>query len=505
MSIMSYLQDYGIETRLLDCRELIHRHNTDDLVPIILTRIKDFRPDFIGISIVTAAFYNARRIVGCIRDRFPEITLIAGGAHPSVEPELTLEQIPGIDAVCIGPGEEVCLELAQGVRLDGIDGLMLRGSQEEYKKRPVETDIDKYPFPNYDLVETSFYTAMYYSRYWGCLSSSLSALTSRSCPYSCKFCASEWSRPFRYHSAEYVVELAKYLSRYDIHQIHFWDDTIAFDHDRLEAICQGFAESGLFAPHGRLRWSACMCAHQVKPELLRLMKTAGCYHVHMGIESGSDRILKAVTKRATVEMNRKACRYVQEAGLNLGITFMVGIPGETEQDIKATLQFVGEINGNTVLPIAYHPMPGSPLYQELQEKGIIDRNALDWNRTGDLLLRPDDSYCDVPAERLNHFFDQAQELSASNHRIFIHRDVAEEHKQMVRNVREYANVVVVDSAKDLLRTPWLQKLANWIAKIRIRLTWGWGIIRQNPGKLIRLPYWCVRTIHGKINSLLQHR
>jgi len=368
ISLGSYLYGKGYTVKIVDCRELIYKHKTNNYIPFLLEIVNDFRPEVVGINILTALFYEARRISFKLKSKFPDITLIVGGPHPSVEPLLTFKQNQYIDAICIGPGEEVCLDILSGKIITNIPGLMHREYIENFIYRSPEIDIDKFPFPNYDLVNKEYYTDFTLNTLTGWGFKGIATLTSRSCPYSCKFCASDWSKPFRYHSADYVISLAKYLSTYKIDAITFIDDTLAAIKERLNKICEGFIREKIFWPYSNLRWFAAIRANQADPDILKQMKDAGCFGVSVGIESGSDRMLKVLNKITTVEMNKRAYKYINEAGLYLGASFMLGIPGETYEDMCETIAFIKETNSNSKGLGIFRPLPGSPFYDEFIKK-----------------------------------------------------------------------------------------------------------------------------------------
>jgi len=168
LSIASYLNENKHRVDIVDCRELIASNKTSDYISLLQARVKHFHPDIIGINMLTANFNHVKAIADKVKSTYPHITIIAGGVHPSVEPELTFKQISSIDAICIGAGEEVCLDIANDKKLEDIDGLMVRGGS--FIKREPELNIDKYPFPNYNLVNKDYYT--HFSTLtltgWGC-------------------------------------------------------------------------------------------------------------------------------------------------------------------------------------------------------------------------------------------------------------------------------------------------------------------------------------------------
>ncbi len=434
ITIGSYLQAKGHDVKIIDCRELIVEHKTNEYIPLILKIVDEFKPDIIGINILTALFDEAKKISYALKTHSPNRIIIAGGPHPSVEPILTFQQNQYIDAICIGPGEEVCLDVLDGKKISGIQGLMHRDHVDKFERRAVNLDIDKYPFPNYDLANRNFYTDFSTSTITGWGYKGISSLTSRSCPYSCKFCASDWSKPVRFHSPEYVIEMVKYLSTYDIDSISFFDDTIALQKNRLYKICEGFIRSRLFWPHTRLRWTASMRVDQVDPYTLKLMKRAGCYSMAIGIESGSERMLKVINKKTTVEMNRQACAYVKEAGLHLAVSFMLGIPGETQREMNETVAFMQSVGCNFRGVGSFRPLPGSPFYYEFVNNNMLSKEHIDWSNLGDFSSAPKYLFCDVPREKFDEIFDKAYNIANGAMWTAVHEDILLKYPDEIKSI-----------------------------------------------------------------------
>lgn len=152
ISIISFLHSKGFHAELLDCYELAFQFHTLHVEPLVARAAARLRPLLTGLSVPTAAFRQARELARLIKEQYPTGILIAGGPHPSVEPELTLEQIPWLDAVCVGTGEDVCREIMDGVAPDRIPGLMVRGAEDRFIRRAPAKDLDAFPFPDFRLV-----------------------------------------------------------------------------------------------------------------------------------------------------------------------------------------------------------------------------------------------------------------------------------------------------------------------------------------------------------------
>jgi radical SAM superfamily enzyme YgiQ (UPF0313 family) len=190
----------------------------------------------------------------------------------------------------------------------------------------------------------------------------------------------------RHHSTDYVVEQVEHaVERYGVEGVHFEDDTLGGDRERLLALCEGLQRRGL---HRRVRWDGCLRADQADAELLAEMKSAGCIQVEFGFESGSDAALRRLAKGTTTELNRRAVRLAREAGLRLFADIMVGLPGETEEEFKATVGFLRWARPEVVSASRLCPLPGTPIYNQLPQEV---RDSIDWG---------DYSY-DQVAERVN--------------------------------------------------------------------------------------------------------
>lgn len=448
ITIGSYLDKCGHDVKILDGRFYLTKYQSEDYIEYLLKDIENFHPDIIGINILTALFYNAEYISREIKNRFPSVMIVAGGVHPSVEPTLTFKQNQYIDAICIGPGEEVSLDMLSASDMGNINGLMLRSSVDKYVKRDVVMDIDKYPFPNYNLInDVNYYTdfTIAHLANWGY--KAIGELTSRSCPYSCKFCASDWSKPCRHHSADYVVGLARHLSMLDVEVIEFLDDTIAMNPSRLMNICNGFIESHLFYPYTQLRWRCTLRANEASPSMLKLMKQAGCLLVGIGMETGSDKMLQLINKKTTVDMNMQAYNNIRDAGLFVGASFMVGIYGETENDIKETVKCIGNMKYASVGVGVFRPLPGSPFYYELIGKGIIEKEKLDWSDLGNFSVMSKESLCSIPKGKLGRLFDDVFNIANANAWISIHEDSFNKRINLIREIAKSVTVKIVRGDK----------------------------------------------------------
>jgi radical SAM superfamily enzyme YgiQ (UPF0313 family) len=212
--------------------------------------------------------------------------------------------------------------------------------------------------------------------------------------------------------------------------ISFFDDTIGLRSERLIKICEGFIKEKIFYPYTHLRWVGELRANQVTPELLKLMKEAGCFSIAMGIESGSDRMLQVINKKTTVDMNRRACRYVKEAGLHLGISFMMGIPTETEADMRKTIDFMKEVNCNYMGIGNFRPLPGSQFFNEL----VKDKENTDWVNIGNFMTPPKYKFYNCEDKAFDRLYDEAYNLAYGRQWLTIHIDAMNKYPALVKEI-----------------------------------------------------------------------
>lgn len=355
--------------------------------------IADFRPDLVGLSTVTAAMAETRGIAALAKELCgPQTIIVAGGPHPSALPARTLEDCPTLDAAAVGEGERTLVELADHGLRAGIPGLAIRMDGRILPSAaPAEPihDLDSLPEPPYDLLDMAFYTR--HSRYlirWLDIAAT-NVRTSRGCTNRCRFCGGHLvgGVGVRTHSLERVVDqVERLVGQWALEGIHFEDDTIGADRDRLLRLCEMLRRRGL---DKRVKWDCCLRVDQADAELLRAMRAAGCIQVEYGFEAGSDESLRGLGKGATVEQNRQAVERTREAGLRVFADIMVGLPGQTREDFRKTVQFLRWVRPEVISAVRLYPLPGTAVFDQLPESV---RASLRWE---------DFAYFDLPEVPFN--------------------------------------------------------------------------------------------------------
>ncbi|MGO8705271.1 MAG: B12-binding domain-containing radical SAM protein [Candidatus Brocadiia bacterium] len=381
-AMAAVLKRAGHEVRVLVREEQLTRLRFDWAAGEAETArlLAEFRPGMVGFSLLTPFVQEAETLARMAKDLCgPETVTVAGGPHPTALPEATLEECPHVDLAAAGEGEATLLELAGENAGDSVHGLVRRGPGGVVRTpaRPVERDLDSLPPPAWELFDMKFHTAR--DRWmirWLPLRA-INIRTSRGCTNRCSFCAGPLvSGPgVRLHSPGYILEQVERAVRdYGVEAVHFEDDTMGADRPRLLELCEQIRRRGL---ERRIRWDGCLRVDQAEPELLAAMKSAGCIQVEYGFESGSDGALRRMGKNATTEMNRRAVELTRAARLRIFANIMVGLPGETEEELKATERFVLWMKPDALCAGQLMPLPGSLIYDRLPES--VRRN-IGWGR-----------------------------------------------------------------------------------------------------------------------------
>lgn len=327
--------------------------------------INDFKPIVVGITMPTAKYAMAVKIANYIKNEFPHITIVAGGPHPTILPLETLQE-PSFDVAVKKEGEFTFLELVNAIErketLGTIAGIAFKrdGALYENPDREYIQDLDSLPFPAWDC---TYQSAKHAPDSFGTL------FTSRGCPYQCIYCASNkiWSRKTRFMSVERVVAELKYTSQhFGAFNFRFADDTFTLDKKRVTEICEKIKHAGL-----DIRWMCDMRADSCNYEILKIMKSAGCFRVNIGVESGNPQILRYIKKSITIDQARRAFATVKKAKLESLAYFMIGFPNETLSQIHDTIKLIHRLKSDYTCVCIVTPYPGTQLYSDALGSGII--------------------------------------------------------------------------------------------------------------------------------------
>ncbi|MDO9288722.1 MAG: radical SAM protein [Thermodesulfovibrionales bacterium] len=361
LSIAAYLAEKGVEVKVADCRMPAARANE------AIKKMLSFKPDMAGFTATTSGFIDAYRIAEALKNADPGIRIIFGGVHVSALRGSILENFPCIDYVINGEGEKAMAELAAGASLDSIQGLVYRNGSG-IKDNGVRTDLcdlDSLPFPAYNMLEgfpKTFQPPLFnYPRF-----PSATMISSRGCPYQCSYCdRSVFRKSFRYNSADYLYEQMAFLRKeFNIRHIFFYDDLFTFHRKRIEEFCGLMRKKPL-----HMTFNCAVRVGHIDDDLLRMLKAAGCWMVSIGMESGDPGLLARHKSNMNLEEVKSAVRSIQRCGIRVKGLFMMGLPGETEQSIRKTADFIETLELDDVNMTKFTPFPGSPIYKTVREEG----------------------------------------------------------------------------------------------------------------------------------------
>ena len=323
----------------------------------IRNTIAGFNPDMVGIGMMTPNFKAARNIAGIVKTIDTGIKTVVGGAHATLDPADTADAAE-FDCVVRGEGEFATLELADGKPERSIKGLSFKKNGETIHNddRPFIKNLDELPFPARDLFinDTEFLDP-------GNIS------TGRGCSFACSYCASPrlWHRAARFRSVENVMSELEYLAKhYPGTLVRFVDDTFSLNKRRALAICRRIIESNT-----GIKWVCDTRVDCLDDELLSLMKEAGCVRIKIGVESGSDRILKRINKGVTTDDMRRAVHLIKQHAIPLTIYLMAGFPGETNDDLRQTIAFAKELAPDYVSLSVLAPYYGTQIWHDMEKQG----------------------------------------------------------------------------------------------------------------------------------------
>lgn len=353
----------------------------------IARRVAACEPDVVGTSTVSMDRVAGIRTIRAIRRALPDVFLVVGGSHFTWSARDAMTVVPQIDAVVLGEGEETFIELLGCLPdrrdLGRIKGLMWRdgdGQIHENAPRPIMPDINHLPMPAWDLFGPEQYDFRMVARGH---TRAVGAITTRGCPYSCVYCANARPTKVRFIDPVKVVDELLWLSRkHGVQELDIMDDSFLANKKHVIAFCQE-----LLRRDAGFAWWCGARARNLDPDVLRLMKRAGCQAMGFGVETGTDEVLKAANKQATTAEMMEAMHVVAKVGFRrVGVGLIIGLPGETTETIDRTVGFlrrIKEVIGLAwrrksligQLPLIY---PGTPLETLAHTQGSLPED-FSWN------------------------------------------------------------------------------------------------------------------------------
>lgn len=303
-----------------------------------LRQVLDFKPDMLGFRMDTYNFHETLEWIKYLKER-TKLLVITGGINITNYPLESLSH-PEIDYGIIGEAIESLPKFLQVLEnkkdFSTVEGLVWR-KNGEIKINPPKSnlvDFDTYPFPARHLLPNEKYHSFVSQR-----KNFTVMLTSTGCPFKCKFCIIA-RLPYRERSAENVLaEIEQCYYDYHIREIDIFDATFFINKKRSLEICEGIGRRGI-----KIEWTCRSRVNLLDEEMLSEASRAGCREINLGIESAVPEILQGINKQITVEQVKNAVKLCNKYGIRVLGFFMFGNPGETEESLKKTIDFMRELN-----------------------------------------------------------------------------------------------------------------------------------------------------------------
>ncbi len=342
MYLASAVKDIA-EVKIADCQ--VDGMDITDLKKIL----HDYQPDVVGLTAMTFTLIDVKQVIDVVK-RYTKAKIILGGPHVAVYPDRCFDL--NVDYAIVGEGEIKFREMIETLLKGETPPKLL--TSEKLK------NLDDLIHPLREMGKNC----------WGIMSAKpiTTMISSRGCPFGCLFCdRPAMGRNFRMRSPNSVVDEVEECLALGINEIVFYDDTFTVNKDRAMDICGEILKRKL-----KLDWSIRARVDTVDSQLLGMLKKSGCYRIHFGVESGSNKVLKNINKGITVEQARNAFKWAHHHKIDTLAYFMIGMPGETKEDMNASLKLAKELKTYYAKFTIFTPFPGTETYRQWIKRGNPD-------------------------------------------------------------------------------------------------------------------------------------
>ena len=346
-----------------------------------ITCAVNFQPDVTILEVSTASFDTDLRQAKKIKDLVPKTRIVFCGLHVDMFQPGFLRENPVVDFVIKGEYDTIVLPLIQAIENGGdfaqVPNLVYRslsGDCFDTPRQEVVSDLDSLPWP----ARHALPMLKYYDLPGGIPAPSLQIWASRGCPFQCIFCV--WPQ-IMYGNHQYrtrnpvdvVDEIEWCVKEFGFKSFYFDDDTFNIGKDRILQLCAEIKKRNLNLP-----WAAMARADTADEEMLIAMKEAGLVGIKYGVESGCQELVNSSCKNLTLQKVEDIVKFTRKLGINQHLTFSFGLPGETKETIRKTIDFAKRLNPETVQFSILTPFPGSKFYRMLEAEGKL--LTKDWSK-----------------------------------------------------------------------------------------------------------------------------
>ena len=373
-SLAAYLREKDFGVGVIDCPAL--RIDADEVFEII--KKKD--PAIIGFSTTTYTLPRVIEIAKKIRDNLPTKLTVFGGSHANVAGIETVNKYDSFDIVSYGlDGEFIMLDIVKKysekkfnrnsfmqdfTMLESIKGIIFKKNNVVIQNPPRNSieNLDELPFPARDLFPMERYIPLP-NQYKKLPLTNMVVI--RGCPYFCSFCDQAGTGARRRSPKKVVDEIKHCVEKFGVKEISFWDDTMSYHKKWMNEFLNLLIEANL-----DIIWSCYAAVNTVDKNLLQLMHKAGCWNIFFGFETGVEELSKNILthrKNRNFEKMKEVAKWTREAGIESRGSFMIGIPGETPELAKQTVQNAIELDPDYAQFSIVCPYPGTQLQKEIKK------------------------------------------------------------------------------------------------------------------------------------------
>jgi anaerobic magnesium-protoporphyrin IX monomethyl ester cyclase len=342
--------------------DLVAQDPVTSLEKAFRKKLTEFQPDLVAVSVMTGLFDKVAALLNKVR---PKCKVIFGGVHPTICPEHTLQQ-DVVDFICVGEGEELFLELCERME-KGKDFSKVKnlGYKKERTIHVNESrsfiDMDELPVPDWSLFDQRHL----FRPFLGNVYKGSFYVMSRGCPGKCTYCVNvslrkqlkECGKYFRFQSPKTTIRhIAHLKENYDATWFKFADDSITFFSDeQLEELAAGLKPLNI-------QFGCSIRPETTTARKVQQLRSMGCVAASVGIESGNETLRKKVLNRnMTNGQIENAINLLRDAGIRVSTFNMLGLPGETREDVFRTIALNKKCNIEAVNVYIVYPYPGTEL------------------------------------------------------------------------------------------------------------------------------------------------
>jgi radical SAM superfamily enzyme YgiQ (UPF0313 family) len=346
----------------------------DDLdYPEFENQLKRYPLDLVGISTYTHSLPDVQMTVNLVRKLNPNAKIVLGGPHCSMFPDYAA-QLPNVDAIITGDGEDSFLEMAtrydKGQSWEGIDGIWFKegGETVKNKDRKSTKSLDAYPWPDRSRTR--------YQDYYlpGCKQPlNTTAITSRGCPHSCPFCLT-YKKQYRMRDIDNILDEMEHCVSLGITETHFIDDLFTPNSQWVLKFCDGIERRGL-----KFNWGYKTTIAGTTREQIRRCAETGCTKIHFGVESANNEGLDKWGKHCDTDDVHRVFKWCREEGVRSVAYIMLAGPHERTMDeaVKNIDEMI-KLDADYAVFAVFSPYPGTESFEEGAKLGLFPADC--WDR-----------------------------------------------------------------------------------------------------------------------------